>query len=345
MNDVADAAGVSQAAVSLVLNGGGRGRVSQATAQRVRQAATDLGYTTNAHAKMLREGRSRLIGFISDEVATAPFAGSLIKGAQAQAWSRDHLLQVVDTGGDPDVEAAALKMLLSHRVVGVVYSAMYHRVVTVPDVLASVPVVCLNAQDAVGRVMSIFPDEELGGRQAAELVVAAGHRDVAVINIAPEGANVPAAAGRLRGFSDVLNARGVALPPERIKVGDGNHASGLELTRELLNSPTRPTAIFCLNDRTALGCYHALAEAGLRVPDDVSVIGFDDQDVLRDCFVPRLTTFQLPFEEMGRLAVAALLDGEQSSGRRVPVPCPVIERASVAVRSETATVGAVEAAH
>lgn len=334
MHDIAAEAGVSQGTVSLVLNDHTAGRVSDETAARVREVAAKLGFRANAHARVLREGRSRMIGFIGDEVASAPFAGGIIKGAQAQAWDEGHVLLSVDSNGDPRLEQAAISMMLGYSVVGIVYAAMYHRIVDLPASLAGVPVVCVNAQDSAGAVASVFPDEARGGRDAAELLIGQGHRRIAIVNIDPADSRLPAAVGRLAGFRDVMAEHGLSLPGEYVCHGTGNYESGLRFTRELMALPQPPTGIFCANDRTALGCYQAIRESGREVPTDVSVVGFDDQDILIDCFVPGLTTFRLPFEEMGRLAVSKLLNSPTRSGERVAVHCPPVLRGSVRAQKE-----------
>lgn len=329
MNDVAAAAGVSQATVSMVLNGAQSGRVSAATAQRVLDAAKDLGFRTNVHAKVLREGKSRMIGLIGDEVATTPFAGEMILGAQQEAWRQGYVLLTVDTTGDPRLEKAALSMMQSYRVAGVIYAAMYHRKVEVPTSLAGAPTVCVNSQDVGGSVTSIFPDEVAGGRAAAEVLLNAGHRRIAMINIAPEHSSLPAAAGRLQGFTEALAEAGRELDPRHLRYGNGAYEDGLTLGAELLRQADRPTAIFCGNDRTALGTYHAAHQLGLSIPDDVSIVGFDNQALLTPMFSPRLTTFQLPLVEMGRLAVAEVLS-RGSGPKRLAIECSPQPRASVA---------------
>ena len=162
MHHVAAAAGVSQATVSLVLNDVGGARVSEETRRRVHQAAKELGYRTNAHAKVLREGVAEMIGFVGDHVATAPFAGKIIEGAQARAWEAGMLLLTVNTGGDRGLEAASLEAMLSHKVAGVVYASMYHRKVDVPDVLGELPAVV--RADVFDRVILAAQIEHHDGR-------------------------------------------------------------------------------------------------------------------------------------------------------------------------------------
>lgn len=336
MHDVAAEAGVSQATVSLVLGGKSSNRVSDETAERVLAVASQLGFRTNAHAKMLREGRSRMIGLIGHDIATSPFAGELILGAQTQAWEREHVLLTVDTARHASLEKAAIEMMQSHQVVGIIYAAMYHQIVTLPPSLASVRTVCANAQEVTNSITSIFPDEVRGGREAAEALLTAGHKRIGMINIADEGSTLPAAAGRLSGFAAVLAEAGAPLDQGLVAHGWGSYEDGRAGAEALLSHPQPPTAIFCGNDRTALGAYHALAARGLSVPDDVSLVGFDDQTIISSLFEPRLTTFQLPLQQIGRLAVDELLDPQAERGRRIPVHCPIHAQRSVAQPKESA---------
>lgn len=326
MHDVAAAAGVSQAVVSLVLSGSSAGRASETTAQRVRDAAAELGYRTNLQAKSLKTGVTEIIGLVGDEVATSPFSGMMIKGAQDRAWQDQHTLMTVDTGGDDDLERAAIETMLSHRVRGIIYTAMYHREVTVPAAALDTHVVCLNARDLDGRAPSVIPDEVTGGYEATRSLLDAGHTRIAMVNIHD---TLPAARGRREGYERALLEVGIEVDPELVYQGEGIQRSGFEAVRHLMALPAPPTAIFCGNDRSALGAYQALAELGLHVPGDVSVVGFDDQDLLRDFFHPALTTVRLPFAEMGDKAAALAFDPSAPADVHL-VHCPVIHRKSVA---------------
>ncbi|MFE4196861.1 LacI family DNA-binding transcriptional regulator [Paenarthrobacter sp. NPDC056912] len=330
MHDVAAAAGVSQATVSLVLNDAGGARFSEETRRRVHEAAQHLGYRTNAHAKVLRDGVAGMIGFVGDHVATAPFAGKIIEGAQARAWEAGMLLLTVNTGGDPELEAASLEAMLSHKVAGVVYASMYHRVVDVPAVLGEVPAVVLNAQDRKRAFPSIAPSEELGGYAATKRLTDAGHRRIGFINIGAVDDALPAVVGRLAGYRKALAEAGIPADDDLHRPGDGQEEGGYRKTLELMSLVHPPTAIFCGNDRSAWGAYQALGSLGLSVPGDVSVVGFDNQESLAPCLRPGLTTLELPFLDMGRRAVELILAGSPSPGHTELFECPLIERHSVA---------------
>lgn len=330
MWDVASLAGVSQASVSLVLNGGGRGRVSDSTRKRILAAVHELNYRTNAFAKTLRSGESGLIGFVSDEVASAPFAGRLLKGAQELAWETGHVILSVDSFGDDALEEAAIDMMRSYRVRGVVYGSMYHRLVRLPAALADIPAVVLNAREADGKVPSFFPDEELGGYTATRHLLDAGHTRVAMINIQSPDSDLPAGLGRMAGYRRALDEAGVEFDERLVRYGSGVVEDGLALTRELMEGPVVPTAIFCGNDRTAWGAYRALEALGLHIPDDCSIVGFDDQETLAPYLDPGLTTVALPFEQMARSALDALLGTRSDEVSDHPIECSLVLRGSVA---------------
>lgn len=330
MHQVAAAAGVSQATVSLVLNKAGGSRVAESTRRRVLDAVDELGYRPNAAAKTLRDGTAGLIGFVGDVVASSPFAGRIVEGAQGRAWDDGMLLLTVNTGGDPHIEAAAIDALLSHRVAGIVYASMYHRKLRVPEALAEIPTVVLNSEDASRRARAVVPDEMGGGRRAAEVLLDAGHRRIAMINIATLASGLPAAVERYDGYRHALQEAGVPLDPMLVREGDGNPQAGYDHTLALMSLAAPPTAIFCANDRTAWGAYQALESLGLQVPRDVSIVGFDNQETLAPFLRPALTTLELPFVAMGRRAVDILLDDVLQTEGPEHIGCPLVTRGSVA---------------
>jgi len=329
MWEVAERAGVSQATVSLVLNNVQGNRVTDATRTRVLDAAHELEYRTNAFAKTLRSGESDMIGFISDEVASAPFAGKLLKGAQLLAWETGHIILGVDTFNNAQLEGTAIEMMLSYRVRGVVYASMYHRVVDIPRALASIPTVVVNARDRAGIAPSVFPDEELGGYTATRALLDAGHHRIAMINIQASDSDLPAGIGRLAGYRRALAEAGIPEDPRLLRYGTGVVEDGLTLTGELMAERDQPTAIFCGNDRTAWGAYRALEALGVTVPTDCSIVGFDNQDTIAPYLEPGLTTMELPYEQMARTALELLLSGSLGPSQN-PIECSLITRGSVA---------------
>ncbi|MBT8798053.1 LacI family DNA-binding transcriptional regulator [Microbacterium flavum] len=328
MKDVAAHAGVSRTAVSLVLNGRHDVTLASETRARVLQAAADLGYRPNAGARALAQQRSDWYGLVT-EIVTAPFAVEVIKGAQDRASSDGKYLLIASTESDPVAESAAIERLLEQRVEGLIYAATWHRAVNVPEIAREVPTVLVNCFDAEGRYPAVVPDERAGGRRAAERLLAAGHRRIGFVNLDP---GIPAAVGRREGFHAALREAGVE-PDDLLEIsGHATAHGGFDAAAELLELREPPTAIFCANDRMAMGAYDAIKERGLRIPRDIAVIGFDNQELISAYLRPALTTIALPFEQMGSVGVDLLAEttaGESTDTKIVTVDCPLLERSSV----------------
>jgi LacI family transcriptional regulator len=330
MIDIGQHAGVSQATVSLVLNGVEHARISAATRQRVLEAAEALGYRKGPrHA--VPQDRTRVIGLLIDEVTTTPFAAAFIEGARDEAALQDVVVATFCTRSDPALEDAALDMLLKHNIIGVLYASLITRPVSVPERLKDVPTVLLNCYEPKQQHISVVPGDVAGGQAATEALLKAGHRRIAHI----AGENwLDAANDREKGFRQALATWDAAVDPDLVVTGAWTVPGGRELTNRLLDLPNPPTAIFCFNDRMAMGAYEAVKSRGLSVPEDVSIVGFDDEE-LSSYAVPPLTTIVLPHDEMARWAVGALLDRNEDvakvrGGRKVKIECPLVSRGSIA---------------
>lgn len=330
--DVARLAGVSHTAVSFVFNGRAEGNLSPATQERIRQAAAQLGYRPDPVARGLRRRRTAVIGLVTDEIASSPFAGRLLRGAMETAWDSDHLVLTVDSGGDPAKEDAAVAELLDRRVDGIIYAAMSLRRVRVPEGLHRTHSVLANCLPEDDSLPAVVPAERAGGRTAARLLLGAGHRRLAVIG----GLDDIASVERTRGFRDALRAEGVTVPAEWIVRGGGEISAGYAGALRLLDGVEpgrRPTGVLCYNDRVAAGVLHAATRLGIDVPADLSVVGYDDQEHMAAFLTPPLTSVALPHRAMGEAAARLLLDAIEA-GRTPPatvrrLACPVVSRASV----------------
>lgn len=328
MKDVAIKAGVSRSAVSFVLNDRRSVGLSDDTRDRVLAAAAELGYRPNAGARALAKKTSDWYGLVT-EIVTAPFAVDIIKGAQDAALVDGKHLLIASTESDPTIETAAIERLLEHRVEGILYAATWHRAVELPEIAREVPTVLVNCFDAEGRFPAIVPDERAGGRRATERLLAAGHRRIGFINLDPE---IPAAVGRRSGFHEALQDAQIEIDDSLEVPGHATAHGGYDAATALLELAEPPTAIFCANDRMAMGAFDAVKERGLRIPQDVAVIGFDNQELIAGYLRPGLTTVALPFEQMGALGVELLADiiaGRPTATETVTVDCPLLERASV----------------
>ena len=255
LKDVAEAAGVSSATASLVLNGRADGRVSADLAGRVEAAAVRLNYRPNLVARSLRTQESKTIGIISNDVATTPFAGAMLSGAQEVAWRNGWLLLLVNSNGDAAMEKAAARSLIQRNVDGFIYAAMFHQEIQTPDYLKGQKVILLDCVDSAKKLDSVVPDEYQGATDAVQYLVDQGHKRIAHIGTRE---NTIAGRERLKAFKDVLKTNKLDFNPAYvIDVESANSIDGYAGTQKLLALKERPTAIFCYTDRMAMGAYEA----------------------------------------------------------------------------------------
>lgn len=337
MMDIAREAGCSQATVSFVLNQTDGIRISEQTRARVIEAARSLGYapTVFAHQQKQRTlGTDGLIGFAVDQLATSPEAVVAIEGARQAAWGAGNIVLAAQTLSDPVMEPRTIRALAAQGIDALVYMTIFTREITAPPVLTEigVPVILLNCYTADHAFPAVVPSEIAGGQRATRHLIEQGHRRIGTILGEPW---MDAAQDRLEGYRRALATADIPFDPGLVVAGDWSASAGFHGTRQLLALPERPTAIFCQNDRTAIGCFEALKEAGLSIPEDISVVGYDDEEISRHLH-PRLTTSVLPHRAMGQWAIEQLQGMEMPAGKgrkRFPITkieCPLVSRDSVA---------------
>ncbi|MBT2549314.1 LacI family DNA-binding transcriptional regulator [Arthrobacter sp. ISL-65] len=336
IKDVAAAAGVSVTTVSHVLNDVAYARVGVETRERVHEAAQRLGYGPNRVARALRTQRSGMIGFISEEIATTPHAGRIILGAEESARARGYNLMIINSTstGTDDSRESDVADLLDRQVDGILYATMYHRKLAVPKNLAALPSVLVDSEDISHTVSCVIPDEIGGARSAVQTLIDAGHSRIGMINNTDD---VPATHSRLQAFRETLAAAGLPFHEDLVQSEHSEVPGGYEAALRLLGTDSRPTAVFCYNDRMAMGAYRAAAELGLRIPQDVSFVGFDNQQLIAENLYPALTTVALPHYEMGAWAIENLIDAIEGktdlalmAHHPTILDCPLVRRDSIA---------------
>ncbi|WP_127497910.1 LacI family DNA-binding transcriptional regulator [Actinoplanes solisilvae] len=325
---VAQRAGVSRSTASFVLAGRHLDmRISEDARQRVLRAAQELDYRPNLMARSLRTKVTRTIALVSDTLASDQYAGRAIHGSLAAAVAHGHLLFIGESEGDPVIEQKLIADFLDRQVDAFVYASMFTRYVRLPKLLKGHPVVLLNCLTRGSRPAhhQIIPDEVAAGWSAAATLLEAGHRG-AIYLVGNPAEHVFAGRERLAGIREGLNASDARLAGT-IEC-DWWPDSAYEGVSRALADGLVPQALICLNDRIALGAYQALREAGLRIPQDVSVISFDDTDMAA-WLRPQLTSISLPHYQLGWQAVERLL-GPSADPSVQRLPMPVRRRASVA---------------
>ncbi|RKN48557.1 LacI family DNA-binding transcriptional regulator [Micromonospora endolithica] len=324
--DVARLAGVSRTTVSFVVNEVTDVAIPEATRAKVWAAVAQLGFRPNELARGLRSRRSGVLGLVTDAIATTPYAVGIISGAQEAATRHGRTLLIVDTDGVGESMLDTAATMIRWQAEGLLLATDHHRELTLDGDLGGLPpTVLVNCADAQRRLPAVVPDERQGGRLATATLIEAGHRRVGLVNGPPD---YPASAGRLAGWRDAHAAAGLTVDERLVRVGDWWQESGYARAADLLDLPDPPTALFCANDWMAMGAYDLLRERGLRVPDDVAVIGFDNREEIAAHLRPALSTVALPYREMGRYAVDRLVAGDPAPGVTA-LACPLVPRASV----------------
>ncbi|MFL6672849.1 MAG: LacI family DNA-binding transcriptional regulator [Massilia sp.] len=332
MTDIAKLAGVSQSTVSLVINHMSGAKVSKRTRDAVLRIAREIGYPAARHAHSAARQQRNLVLYLTDELTTSPHAMQTIDGAKDYAWEQDCLVAVFATRSDPEIEAAVLARMLDHpALLGVIYATIFTRAVTLPPALAGVPTVLLNCHARDRAHSSVVPGEMLGGFAATMHLIEAGHRRIGFIN---GELWIEAASERLKGYRQALSTADIPFDPALVREGDWQVSSGFEHALALLSQPDAPTALACANDLMALGALDAARKLKLEVPRELSIVGYDDQDIARYT-QPPLTTVLLPDHEMGRWAAETLIAEARGAGsvaRRpsIKMECPLVPRDSVA---------------
>jgi DNA-binding LacI/PurR family transcriptional regulator len=302
IKEVAQHAGVSIGTVSNVLNH--PELVASATRERVLAAIAELSYVRNDSARQLRAGRSRTIAIVVLDVAN-PFFTDVVRGAEAAAEQRGAMLVVCNSGEDPARERRHLEMLEEQRVLGVLITPVHDGPGSRLDGLLArgTPVVLVDRESAAADRCSVAVDDTLGGRLAGAHLVAQGHTRIAYVGGPP---SIRQVADRLAGARAAL---GGAATLRSVRTPSLTVASGRKAAAQLADLPAarRPTAVFCANDLLALGVLQGMTQRGIRVPQDVALIGYDDIEFAAAAAVP-LSSVRQPREQLGRSAIELLLE-------------------------------------
>ncbi|WP_432829095.1 LacI family DNA-binding transcriptional regulator [Dactylosporangium sp. CA-092794] len=309
IKEVARRAGVSIGTVSNVLNR--PELVATTTRQRVLDAIAELGYVRNDSARQLRAGQSRQIALVVLDV-TNPFFTDVVRGAEAAAEDRGVMVVVCNSGEDAGREQRHLDLLEEQRVRGVLITPVDESPGSRLEMLIQrgTPVVLVDRGSGWHSRCSVAVDDVLGGRLAGEHLVEQGHREIAFVG-GPD--TIAQVRDRHAGAAEAAERRAglMVVPTPNLTVASGRAAA----TEIASRSPAeRPTAIFCANDLLALGVLQEMTQRGIRVPQDIAIVGYDDIEFAAAAAVP-LSSVRQPREQLGRTAAALLLDEIEDDGR------------------------------
>jgi LacI family transcriptional regulator len=329
--DVARRAGVSQATASRIINGSNK-LVTDELRARVLRAVEELQYVPNAHAQLLARAQRTAVGVIVHDVSD-PYFAEITRGLQRVATEHGRLVIICNSYRDPDRELEYVELLRAHQVAAIILAGSgYHD----PAFTKALNMKLEAYVRTGGRVSvigrhelhgdSVMPENEAGGYLLGCELFELGHRKIGVI----AGPKVlTTITDRLAGVRRAVREHGRSLPGKRVIYADFDRDSGAAATAELLDANPDITAIVALNDSMAIGALAVLRERGVKVPQDMTVVGFDDMPIARDV-TPPLTTVRLPLAEMGARAMALALDHTGPNPRTERVAAEVVRRESSA---------------
>lgn len=324
IHDVAREVNLSIATVSRALNR--PERVSELTRQRVLEAVRRIGYRPDAIGRSLREGRSRSIGLIVSDIRN-PFYATVTKAVEDVAQAHGYGVLICNADERPQRAHEALRFLASHQVSGVIHVPTGENIAVLQELEArGVPIVDLDRLSGLPGAGAVLVDNRQGARLAAEHLIRLGHRRIATIAGPP---HLTTGRERMEGFRASLEAAGIGLPDRYVETGDFREASGARAAQRLFALPEPPSALFVANNEMMAGALGAVLEAGKSIPQELSLIGFDDARWAKYMHPP-LTVVAQPIEAIGTLAAEQLferLNGDAPSSVRV-LPTSLIVRAS-----------------
>ncbi len=327
MHDVAAAAMVSVATVSRVLNG--NEKVDRERQRRVLAAIDELGYRRDGVARNLRRGSTKVWGLVISDIEN-PFFTSLVRGVQDQADDEGYSVILLNSDEDLGTEARCLALMVEERVAGAILSPV-SETESVMDLLVSTgtPTVMVDRRMRGPQVDTVTVDNVLGAYDGTMHLLGAGHRRVACISGPPASTT---GVNRLNGYLRALEETGLPAELQLIRTTDFKRGGGYRATLDLFRQDPRPDAMIVMNNLMTEGALHALRELGLRVPQDVALVGFDDLS-WATLVEPQLTTIAQPVRELGRAAAELL--GRRCRGDTLGFPAEVMLTPTLQIRESS----------
>jgi len=302
IKDIAKAAGVSHSTVSRAL--AGSSLVAEETRQRIRRLAKEMGYSPSAVARGLVTKRTHTVGLVVTTIAD-PFVAEVVRGIEEMALDNGYSVILCESNAEPQREITAVRILREKRVDGIIVTASRVGSLYLPLLEeVEVPIVLINNQREGRYVYSVATDNVHGGEMATTHLLELGHKRIGYIT-GPEGAS--SSLDRLAGYRRALRSQNIGFVPALVSSGNGRIEGGERAMHQLMTLCPPPTAVFCYNDMTAIGAIAEARRMGFRVPQDISVVGFDD--IAFAAYVdPPLTTVEQRKYEMGQIAMKMVLD-------------------------------------
>ncbi len=307
IKDVALHANVSVKTVSRILSG--NENVSEKTRKRVAEAMQALEYYPSAAAQALRGQETGIVCLITERLTTTPDSFDIIAGIQHECEQQGKLLMIGESGGKASSFEKLVNDFRRQRAQAIIFATVYHREVTIEQSFNKCPLILVNCFEKQLRHPTIIPDDESGAYEATLNLLKAGHTRIAFLTLFED---MPAAILRLRGYKRAHMKMGIEVQPELIHEGvcrdpEDEFATIPEILRDTMSRSERPSAIMCGNDKMAMRVYMLIRRMGYKIPETISIVGYDNYRMIAENLVPKLTTVSLPYFQMGQKAAQLAL--------------------------------------
>lgn len=309
IKDVAEKAGVSVKTVSRIL--GGFEGVSERTKAKVEQAMKELEYFPSAAAQALRGKETGIVSLITENLTTTPDSFEIIAGIQDICDRNGNLLLIGETAGKESSFEKLVDDFRRQRTQAIILATVYHKKVDITQNFNNCPLILVNCFEHETKHTTILPDDELGAFEATEALIQQGHKRIASLTLFED---MPAMQLRLNGFLDAHKKHGLNVDQKLIQPGvfrdsEDEFINLEQVIRQLMSLSNPPTAIMCGNDKMAMRVYMLIRGVmGYKIPDHVSIVGYDNYHMIADNLVPKLSTVSLPYFKMGQLAAQLAMD-------------------------------------
>lgn len=308
IKDVALHAKVSVKTVSRILSG--YDGVSDKTRERVVAAMQALEYYPSAAAQALRGQETGIVCLITERLTTTPDSFDIIAGIQHECERQGKLLMIGESGGKASSFERLVNDFRRQRAQAIIFATVYHREVSIEQSFSKCPLILVNCFEKELRHPTIIPDDENGAYEATLNLLKTGHKRIAFLTLFDD---MPATHLRLRGYKRAHMEMGVEMQPELIHEGvcrdpDDEFATIPDILRDIMARSERPSAIMCGNDKMAMRVYMLIRRMGYKIPETISIVGYDNYRMIAENLVPKLTTVSLPYFQMGEKAAQLALE-------------------------------------
>lgn len=302
IKDVAEKAGVSIKTVSRVLSS--PELVSEKTYLKIKEVMNELEYYPSAAAQSLRGQKKGVVCVIAEDLTTSPDSFELIAGIQSECDKHGKLLMIGESGGNQQSFENLVNDFRQQRAQAIIFATKFHKEVKIEKSFNKCPLILVNCYEKTLRHPTILPNDKLGAFELTHKLLSLGHKRIAYLTLFK---SMSATVLRTQGFIEAHKIHNVDLEPaliiEAVTNTNKDELANLEqIIEQLINSNNPPSAILCGNDKMAMRAFMLIRRKGLRIPEDITVVGYDDYKLISENLVPNLTTVSLPYFEMGSKA-------------------------------------------